>query len=132
MCLLELSTIKASDPQEHPPGPRVRRHQSFVPVSSFTLELLKYRMLGGKKSSDLLQYLPVAVSDPHWDGIQIGKAYPSTWRHSTCEARTKPTLMVFSSIKQNKAESWQKKRYQSLQPERNWSILNSGTLSGTA
>lgn len=40
MCLLQLSTIQAFDPQAHPPGPRVRSHQSFVSVSSFTLELL--------------------------------------------------------------------------------------------
>lgn len=40
MCLLVLSTTQASDPQAHPPGPRVRSHQSFVLVSSFTLQLL--------------------------------------------------------------------------------------------
>lgn len=66
--------------------------------------------VGRKKSSDLLWYLPVAVSNPHWDWTWTGKVYPSTWRHSKsiCEARTKSTVMVFTSIKQNKAESWQK------------------------
>lgn len=66
MCLLELGTIQASDPQAHAPGPRVRSHRSFVSVSSFTLELLN-AACWEKKSSDLLWYLPVAVSDPHWD-----------------------------------------------------------------
>ena len=66
--------------------------------------------VGRKKSSDLLWHLQAAVSDPHWDWRWAGKAHPSTWRHSKsiCEARTKPTLMVFNSIKQNKAESWHK------------------------
>lgn len=66
--------------------------------------------VGREKSSDLLWNLPVAVSNPHWDWTWTGKAYPSTWRplKSICEARTKSTPMVFSSIKQNKAESWHK------------------------
>lgn len=33
---------------------------------------------------------------------------PGDTQKSICEARTKPTLTVFNSVKQNKAESWQK------------------------
>lgn len=37
---VELSTGQASDPEAHPHGPRVKNQQSFVSVSSFTVELL--------------------------------------------------------------------------------------------
>lgn len=92
------------------PWAKGKEPPKFCPGEQLYTWAAEQCMLGRKKSSDLLWYLPVAVSDPHWDWTQTGKAYPSTWRHSKsiCEARTKPPLMVFSSIKQNKAELWPK------------------------
>lgn len=42
---------------------------------------------------------------------------PGDTQKSICEARTKPTLMVFNSIKQNKAESWQKEDTDAASPK---------------